>query len=162
MAAGAVSLQVTWPLCSGVGRSWSLDSFESPAVLCIGCQDILCQPTGSVLDLVARDAPPTGGLVTAATRMTVPVYAWQPQQYPIFPLGLKEEKSTAHAGELRVVGGLTLPCGLADRPWITCLEIFYQVLLGSRRAFDVVDIISRQPARSPPRSQTLISLPATG
>jgi hypothetical protein len=49
--------------------------------------------------------------------MAVPTYPWQPAQIPLWP---REGESgwRQYTGELRVVGGLTLPNRIVDRPWL--------------------------------------------
>jgi len=69
-----------------------------------------------VLDLVARDAT-RSGQGNAAGRMAVPNYPWQPAQIPLWPRE-GEEGWRQNTGELRVVGGLTLPNRIMDRPWL--------------------------------------------
>jgi hypothetical protein len=69
-----------------------------------------------LLDLVARDAS-SGGQGNVAGRLAVPNYPWQPAQTSLWPRE-GETNWHQHTGELRVVGGLTLPNRIMDRPWL--------------------------------------------
>jgi hypothetical protein len=93
-----------------------------------------------VLDLVARDAPPTGPQPYTAGRMAVPIYPWQPTQIELLPpITDSAEGPPRRAGELRVVGGLTLPGRIADRPWID-----------SRARQAAEDVLNNSPLRFTP------------
>jgi hypothetical protein len=88
-----------------------------------------------LLDLVARD---TSSTVPGQTlgRMSVPTYPWQPAHMPLWP---EDTDSDCDTGELRVVGGLTLPNRIVDRPW-----------LDSRARRAAVDTLNNTPLRSGP------------
>lgn len=95
-----------------------------------------------LLDLVARDTIGSGQ-GNFAGRMAVPNYPWRPADIPLWPRE-RESGWRQNTGELRVVGGLTLPNRIMDRPWLDSRtkEIAAEVLrlspvMGSRPFIDV-------------------------
>jgi len=88
-----------------------------------------------VLDLVARVTAATSPLPYAPGRMAVPLFPWQPAHIPLWE-HVYEAEPRPLAGELRVVGGLTLPGRIADRPWID-----------SRARQAAVDVLNNSPLR---------------
>jgi hypothetical protein len=86
-----------------------------------------------VMDMLARDAGP-GPTASAPGRMSVMHYAFQPAHIDMWP---QAEQRPANTGELRVVGGLTLPGRIADRPWID-----------SRGRRAARDVLNSSPLRS--------------
>jgi hypothetical protein len=91
-----------------------------------------------LLDLVARDTTGTGQAQTVG-RMSVPSYPWQPGHIPLWPEQAEANTPKVDSGELRVVGGLTLPQRIADRPW-----------LSSRARQAAVDALNSSPLRNGP------------
>jgi hypothetical protein len=90
-----------------------------------------------LLDLIARDAATGSAPATPPTRMTVPTYAWQPMHIDPWPPINHSRQPNIYAGELRAVGGLTLPSRIADRPWID-----------SRARQAALDVLNNSPLRA--------------
>src|SRR5215469_13881766 len=91
-----------------------------------------------LLDLIERDkVGSTPG--QAASRMSIPAYPWQPGHIAIWP----EDAASGHPerdfGQLRVVGGLTLPQRINDRPWID-----------TRTRQAALDMLNSSPLRTGP------------
>ncbi len=92
-----------------------------------------------IIDLVARDSV-AGALGHTTGRMAVPTYPWQPNHIPLWPEDMEPGAEPVRAaGELRVVGGLTLPPRIVDRPWLDTR---------ARRAAE--DALNSSPLRSTP------------
>ena len=70
-----------------------------------------------LLDLIARDGS-AGNVAGTLSRLAVPAYPWQPMHIDVWPATVDSRGPNVDAGELRVVGGLSLPSRIADRPWI--------------------------------------------
>lgn len=94
-----------------------------------------------VLDMIARDST---AQVPQSGPMQIVHRGWLPQNIPLWPEavgphGDPQEIPSTVAGELRVVGGLTLPQRILDRPW-----------LGSRAEQAAVDALNNAPLRKSP------------
>jgi Schlafen, AlbA_2 len=67
-----------------------------------------------VIDMIARDTP---GQAQSGP-MQIISQGWRPQGIPLWPEDDDLAGSAAMSGELRVVGGLTLPHRILSRPWL--------------------------------------------
>jgi hypothetical protein len=91
-----------------------------------------------IIDMLARDNP----RVPQAGPMQIPPDSWQPQSIELWPESVGPTGDTQFlpeetTGELRVVGGLTLPSRILDRPW-----------LDSRAKQAAADALNNAPLRS--------------
>jgi hypothetical protein len=73
-----------------------------------------------VIDMIARDS---AAQLAQSGPMQIPYPAWRPQDIPLWPeaatpYGDSQALPSTVSGELRVVGGLTLPQRILDRPWL--------------------------------------------
>lgn len=69
-----------------------------------------------VLDLVARD---TADATAQREKMATPIRSWQPAHLPLWSHEMNQNLTQPNiTGALRVVGGLTLPRRVLDRPWL--------------------------------------------
>ncbi len=90
-----------------------------------------------LLALIARDAAVSNAAGNPPSRMAVPTYPWQPMHIDVWPPIVDSRRPNVDAGELRVVGGLTLPSRIADRPWID-----------SRARQATQDVLNNSPLRA--------------
>jgi Putative DNA-binding domain len=67
-----------------------------------------------VIDMIARDTP---GQAQSGP-MQIISQGWRPQSIPLWAEDDSLTESAAMSGELRVVGGLTLPHRILSRPWL--------------------------------------------
>lgn len=67
-----------------------------------------------VIDMIARDAQ---GQAQSGPMQIIP-QGWRPQDIALWPGDDRPGATDAISGELRVVGGLTLPHRILDRPWL--------------------------------------------
>ena len=67
-----------------------------------------------VIDMIARDTPGPA----QSGPMQIISQSWRPQDVPLWPEGDDTAEEAAISGELRVVGGLTLPHRILSRPWL--------------------------------------------
>lgn len=94
-----------------------------------------------VMDMVARD---TAAQLPQSGPMQIAQLGWRPQDMPLWeesiwqPAAHQGQTSTV-SGELRVVGGLTLPQRILDRPW-----------LDTRAKQAAVDVLNNTPLRNSP------------
>ena len=88
-----------------------------------------------VIGLIARDNP--GRDQSGPMQIIRP--GWRAQGMPLWPDDDNSAAPAALPGELRVVGGLTLPQRILDRPW-----------LDTRAKQAAVDVLNNSPLRSSP------------
>jgi len=88
-----------------------------------------------VIDMIARDTPGPA----QSGPMQIISQGWRPQDIPLWPEGDDAAEGTAISGELRVVGGLTLPHRILSRPW-----------LGTPAKQAALDALNNAPLRSSP------------
>lgn len=88
-----------------------------------------------VIDLIARDTQ--GRAQSGPMQIIRP--GWRPQDISLWPDSDNRSSPTMLSGELRVVGGLTLPPRILDRPW-----------LDTRAKQAAVDMLNNSPLRSAP------------
>jgi Putative DNA-binding domain len=88
-----------------------------------------------VIGLIARDNP--GRDQSGPMQIIRP--GWRAQDMPLWPDDDNSAAPAALSGELRVVGGLTLPQRILDRPW-----------LDTRAKQAAVDVLNNSPLRSSP------------
>jgi hypothetical protein len=93
-----------------------------------------------VLDLVNRDQV---GAAAERGRMDVPRRSWQPSNIPLWPEELDHELNGLDGQILRVVGGLTLPHRVLERPW-----------LNSEARQAALDVLNNSPLRTNPTWST--------
>jgi Schlafen, AlbA_2 len=88
-----------------------------------------------VIDMIARDNP----VQAQSGPMQIIHQGWRPQDISLWPDGDRAAASAMISGELRVVGGLTLPHRILDRPW-----------LDTRAKQAAIDALNNSPLRSSP------------
>lgn len=88
-----------------------------------------------VIDMIARDTPRQA----QSGPMQIISQSWRPQDIPLWPDGDHLAATDSISGELRVVGGLTLPHRILDRPWLDT---------PAKQA--AVDALNNSPLRSSP------------
>jgi hypothetical protein len=88
-----------------------------------------------VIAMIARDAP---GQDQSGAMQIIP-QGWRPQDIPLWPGDDRPDATDAISGELRVVGGLTLPHRILDRPWLDTM---------AKQA--AVDALNNSPLRMSP------------
>jgi len=88
-----------------------------------------------VIDMIARDTPGQG----QSGPMQIIRPGWRPQDIPLWPDGDSPVTPAMLSGELRVVGGLTLPARILDRPW-----------LDTRAKQAAADVLNNSPLRRSP------------
>jgi Putative DNA-binding domain len=88
-----------------------------------------------VIDMIARDNP--GQAQSGPMQIIRP--GWRAQDMSLWPDGDSPAASAMIAGELRVVGGLTLPQRILDRPW-----------LDTRAKQAAADVLNNSPLRGSP------------
>jgi Schlafen, AlbA_2 len=94
-----------------------------------------------VIEMIARD---NAAQQVLSGPMQIPYPSWRPQDLPLWPETFSEEGDSEAlpptvAGELRVVGGLTLPQRILDRPW-----------LDTRAKQAATDVLNNAPLRNSP------------
>lgn len=94
-----------------------------------------------VIDMIARD---NTAQQTQSGRMQIPHPGWRPQDVALWPEvdspdGDGQAPPPTVSGDLRIVGGLTLPQRILDRPW-----------LDTRAKQAAVDVLNNTPLRSSP------------
>jgi hypothetical protein len=88
-----------------------------------------------IIDMIARDTP--GQAQSGPMQIIRP--PWRPQDVPLWPDDQGHAASAEISGELRVVGGLTLPPRILQRPW-----------LDTRAKQAAVDALNNSPLRNSP------------
>jgi hypothetical protein len=88
-----------------------------------------------LIDMIARDTP--GQAQSGPMQIIRP--PWRPQDIPLWPDDQGPAASSGISGELRVVGGLTLPPRILQRPW-----------LDTRAKQAAVDALNNSPLRNSP------------
>lgn len=94
-----------------------------------------------VIDMIARDS---AAQQAQSGPMQIPRPSWRPQDIPLWPeaatpYGDSQALASTVSGELRVVGGLTLPQRILDRPW-----------MDTRAKQAAVDALNNAPLRNSP------------